>query len=432
MGDLVTRVPAQKLGEPTYDSPLAARFREGEFVSDDLFAFAFDDVDKLGTPEALAFEHAGPRQRIYHNPFDTRVGIVTCGGLCPGLNNVIRSATQELRWNYGVTRVYGIKYGYEGLNPECGHEPIDLTIDYVDSIHHAGGTKLGSSRGHQPPEAMCEQLRRFGINVLLCIGGDGTQRGAHALQLETEKRGMKVSIVGIPKTIDNDVAYCDRSFGVTTAVAEAVRALNAAHEEARGAYNGIGLVKLMGRDAGFIAAMATVASQEVNFTLIPEQPFKLEGERGFLALLEKRLKARQHALVVVAEGAGQDLFDQEALGYDKSGNRRYGDIGLLLREKIEEYFRSKQIPVAIKYIDPSYTIRSVPANSEDAALCDQYARQAVHAAMAGKTDMVVSSTRGNFVHVPSELVTATKRRLSLTSYLWRAVLSSTRQPAVIG
>jgi 6-phosphofructokinase 1 len=242
--------------------------------------------------------------------------------------------------------------------------------------------------------------------------------------------GLPVSVVGVPKTIDNDVAFCDRSFGFTSAVEQATCALSAAHEEARGALYGIGLVKLMGRDAGFIAAAATLASQDVNFCLVPEQRFELDGQSGLLAMLEKRLRDRGHAVIAVAEGAGQDLFPK-ADQTDASGNRRYGDIGLLLKQRIESHFKAAQVPITLKYIDPSYLIRSVPANTEDSILADQFARLAVHAAMAGRTEMVLCFCRGGFAHVPSQLLTSTRKKMPLDGPLWRGVLAATGQPAVM-
>lgn len=423
--------PVARLGESRIESPLRKKFGEMEFTDENARVIAFDDPALLGTDKAFVFERAGARERIFHDPSKTTAAIVTCGGLCPGLNDVIRSATLELHHNYGVKRVLGIRYGYLGLNPSSGHEPIVLEPDSVESIHRLGGTHLASSRGPQDCAVMAEYLKKLGVNVLLCVGGDGTQRGAFALSQQCRKMNMPVSVVGVPKTIDNDVAFCERSFGFTTAVAMAAMAVSAAHEEARGALYGIGLVKLMGRDAGFISAGAALASQDVNFCLIPEQPFALDGARGLLAMVEKRLHDRGHAVIAAAEGAGQELFASDDQT-DASGNRRLGDIGVLLKEKIEAHFKSKQMPITLKYIDPSYMIRSVPANTEDSILADAYARMAVHAAMAGRTEMVLCFTRGTFAHVPSELLTSTKKRMPLSSPLWRGVLSTTGQPAVMG
>ena len=235
--------------------------------------------------------------------------------------------------------------------------------------------------------------------------------------------------MGIPKTIDNDIAYVTRTFGLATAIDEARKVLDCAHAEAKGAPNGISIVKLMGRDSGFIAAGATVASQQVNFALIPEMPFALDGPNGFLRVLKRRILARQHAVIAVAEGAGQDLLGCLPEQRDASGNVIHGDIGLFLKERIGSFFRDEGIPVSIKYFDPSYIIRSVPANTADNLLCDQLGRQAVNAAMAGKTCMIVGEWHGMFTHVPMELVAGRRKRIDLESNVWLSVMMATGQPA---
>ncbi|HPP51333.1 MAG TPA: ATP-dependent 6-phosphofructokinase [Thermoguttaceae bacterium] len=378
--------------------------------------------------EEMLFEKAGPRQQIFFDPRQVRAALVTCGGLCPGLNNVIRSAFLELHMNYGVPEVLGIRYGFRGLNPAVGDPPIRLTLEMVERIHQTGGTILGSSRGPQEAAVMVDFLVDQKIQVLLCIGGDGTQQGAQKIFEEIQRRRLPIAVVGVPKTIDNDILYCERSFGFTTAVAEAARVLDCAHMESKGAPYGIGLVKLMGRESGFIAAAATLASQEVNFTLIPESPFVLEGEGGFLAALRRRLLDRRHAVIVVAEGAGQDLLGGPSPQRDASGNRKLQDIGLFLKERITAYFAEHGPEVSLKYIDPSYIIRSVPASSEDDILCDQFARHAVHAAMAGKTGMMIGLQHGAFIHVPWSLSVGRRRYVEEEGDLWAAVLAATGQP----
>ena len=378
------------------------------------------------TPDLL-FEKAGPRQTLFFHPARVRAAIVTCGGLCPGLNNVIRSAYRQL-CNYGVREVFGIRYGYRGLNPASGLDPIPITDDMVDDIHRDGGTILGSSRGNQPVDVMVDFLHDRGINVLLTLGGDGTQRGAHAIATEALRRGLPLSVVGIPKTIDNDIQYVQRTFGFASAVDRARDVLSCAHAEAKAYPNGVALVKLMGRDSGFIAAAATLASQEVNFTLIPEVRFALEGERGFLRLLEKRLARKGHALIAVAEGAGQELLDDGAKRCDASGNVLHKDIGTYLRGRLTEHFKARSIELNLKYIDPSYIIRSVPANSDDAVLCDMYARNAVHAALAGKTDVVIGFWN-DFIHVPIAMAIEQRRKVEPDGMLWNGVLAATGQCA---
>ena len=378
--------------------------------------------------EEQAFEEAGPQRRVFFDPAETTAAFVTCGGLSPGLNNVIRSGFLELTYNYGVKRVLGIRNGYAGLNPDTGLEPIFLTQRAVQSIHHLGGTVLGSSRGMHAPPILVDFLESREIDILFCIGGDGTQRGAHAIQQEVARRGLKKAIVGIPKTIDNDVAFVELSFGYVTALEAASEVLRGAHVEATGAPNGIGLVKLMGRDAGFIAAGAAIASQEANFVLVPEVPFPLEGPGGFLEVLERRILTRGHALIVVAEGAGQHLFDDEDGERDASGNKKYHDIGAFLRDRIKAHFAERSLEANLKYIDPSYAIRSVPANAWDRILTDRMARAAVHAGMAGKTDVMMGYWNQEIVHVPILASISRRKHMSLESDMWNAVLATTGQP----
>jgi 6-phosphofructokinase 1 len=377
-------------------------------------------------PTALGLERAGPRKKIYFDPAKTKAAVVTCGGLCPGINNIIRTTVFELMHNYGVPEVLGIRYGYEGLNPKVGRPPIKLTPECVENIHHQGGTILGTSRGPQDPSCTVDFLASQGVNILICIGGDGTQRGAHAIAKEIARRKLQIAVVGVPKTIDNDIKFCFTTFGFATAVGEAATVINRAHVEARAVYNGIGLVKLMGREAGFIAAAATIASGEANFCLIPELPLVLEGEKGFLEKLKRRLQAREHAVVVVAEGAGQNLMDTSG-ELDASGNLRLGDIGDFLRERIENYLKAENVPVSIKYFDPSYFIRSLPAAAVDALMCERFARAAVHAAMAGKSEMLVGLWHSHLVHVPLAISTGAKKRLDPESELWTSVLALTGQ-----
>jgi len=373
----------------------------------------------------LQFEVAGPRARLFFEGNKTRAGIVTCGGLCPGLNNVIRSLFQELHYRYGVSEVMGFRGGYSGLDPDCSREPIKITPELVDCIHEQGGTVLGSSRGPVDVTRAVDNLIARRINILFTVGGDGTQRGANDLYQEARKRGYALAVVGVPKTIDNDVTFVSRSFGFTSAVEAARHVLRCAHTEARSVERGVGLVKLMGRHAGFVTAAAVVASQEVNFALIPEVPFKLEG---FLAALKERLRTKSHALIAVAEGAGQDLLKTATSECDASGNIKLKDIGPFLREKIDNYFKAEGAPVVLRYFDPSYEVRSCPANCEDALLCDIYARHAVHAAMAGKTGIVIGYLHDRFIHVPIEVLAKKTKRLDPNTGWWHAVLAATGQP----
>lgn len=380
---------------------------------------------EIGADPGLQFELAGPRRTLFFDAKQSRAGIVTCGGLCPGLNNVIRSLFLELHYGYGVGEVLGFRGGYSGLDPVRGAPPVKITPQFVDDIHQKGGTILGSSRGPVDIGRAVDNLIARHINILFTIGGDGTQRGAHEIYQEARRRGHALSVVGVPKTIDNDVGFVSRTFGFFSAIEEAKRVLDCAHTEARSVPGGIGLVKLMGRHAGFITAGAVVASQDVNFALIPEVPFALDS---FLAALKRRMLSKSHAVIAVAEGAGQNLLAADATERDTSGNVKLRDIGPFLRERIETYFKAEGIPVVMRYFDPSYQVRSRPANCEDALLCDLFARHAVHAAMAGKTGVVIGFLHERFIHVPIEQLAAHTKRLDPASGWWRSVLAATGQP----
>mgnify|MGYP000882757023 FL=1 len=415
----------QRLGECTIPSPMTTV----QFVSDDervLYHGTLREIQVFQSSgqQPPAFEMAGPRQHIFFDPSKLRCGIVTCGGLCPGLNDVIRSIVLALFHHYGVRTVFGFRYGYEGLTNKYGHEPVELTPDLVADIQEKGGTILGSSRGPQDPVEMVDMLERMSVGVLFAVGGDGTLRGARAIAQEIGRRNLKISVVGIPKTIDNDISAVDMSFGFVTAVSEARGAICAAHAEALGARNGVGLVKLMGRESGFIAAYASAATNHVNFCLIPEVSFTLEA---LVRALEQRLKHRGHAVIVVAEGAGQDLI-QRTGDRDASGNVRFSDVGLYLKDQIVNHFKKTGTELNLKYIDPSYMIRSMPASPYDSAFCLMLGHNAVHAAMAGRTNMVVGNWRRQFTHVPVALAVSARKKIEPDGRLWSNVLSCTGQP----
>lgn len=408
-------------------SPLYKFVNENERILYDATVENFNRCKENGeTP--ISFEKAGPKETIFFEPAKTKVGIVTCGGLCPGVNNVIRSLVNQLYYRYGITRILGIKYGYEGLISKYNHPVVELTPAMVSYIHQSGGTFLGTSRGNQDVGQMVDTLEILNINILFTIGGDGTLRGAHAIHEEIKKRNLKIAVAGIPKTIDNDIDLIQKSFGFETAFSIANDIIRNAHNEAHGAHNGIAVVKLMGRDSGFIAASAALAIQEVNFVLVPEISFDLYGPRGFLKVLRKRLELRHHAVVVVAEGAGQDLFEQTELQKDASGNIKHKDIGVFLKEKIEEEFDAKEFPYSIKYIDPSYIIRSAPANANDSKFCNLLAQNAVHAAVAGKTDFVVGYWNNEFTLIPIPMSVRKRKKIDIEDELWWNVLEATGQP----
>ena len=422
--DYLQSVP--RLGECKIPSPV----RRHEFVDEDERILVTENcslvkflTDKLGREPS--FERAGPHQKIYHDPNWTRVGILTAGGLCPGLNNVIKGLVEILSFDYGIKTIFGIRFGFAGLIPKFGYEPLMLDPEVVDTIHELGGTILGSSRGQQPTDEIVDTLVRMNINVLFVIGGDGSLRCARDVAEECLRRGLKISVVGVPKTIDNDLQFVGRSFGFETAVAEATAVIRSAHMEARGTFNGVGLVKLMGRDSGFITAYATIANPVVNFCLIPEIDFTAEA---LLEALERRFASgKTHAVVVVAEGAGQRLIEGESAGVDASGNVLKKDIGEFLKRHIANHFKAKGVISSVKYFDPSYMIRSVPARGTDAIRCYMLARSAVHAAMAGRTNCVVGQTAEWNTLVPIRLATIERQKVNPKSDLWRSVMDATGQ-----
>ena len=415
----------QRLGECRIGSPISdIRFvGESEHVLYNSNLKKIERLQKAGKRPPV-FEKAGPREKIYFDPSKLKCGIVTCGGLCPGLNDVIRAIVLALHYHYDVRTIFGFPYGFEGLSHKYGHAPIELTPANVEDIHQKGGTILGSSRGPQDVAEMVDCLERMNIGLLFTIGGDGTLRGARAIAEEIGSRNLKIGVIGIPKTIDNDISYVEQSFGFATAVSEATTSIYSAHTEAAGARNGIGLVKLMGRESGFIAAYACLANSSVNFCLIPEVEFTFEG---IVKALKERLEKRNHAVIVVGEGAGQNLMEATQQR-DASGNIRFGDIGTFLKDQITAYFREAGTEITLKYIDPSYNIRSMPANAQDSAFCLLLGHNAVHAAMAGRTNMVVGFWKNEFTHVPIHTAVSERKRINANGFLWNSVLAATGQP----
>ncbi|MBL0715753.1 MAG: ATP-dependent 6-phosphofructokinase [Desulfosarcina sp.] len=432
-GEIKTNIPV--LGEAKIDSPIQ-RWKQGGKTAN--FISSEDSVLVDVTPSGLeklfrenrplpSFEMAGPRAQIYFDPSKLRCALVTCGGLCPGLNDIIRSIVLGLFYGYGVRHIYGIKYGLQGFIPRYGHDVVDLAPAEVVHIQNMGGSILGSSRGPQSIEEIIDTLDRMNIGILFMIGGDGTLKAASLIANAISERNLRISVIGIPKTIDNDIHMVSRSFGFDTAVDIATQAIKGAHNEAGSYSNGIGLIKLMGRHSGFIAATATLAQQDVNFVLIPEIAVDLEGPNGLFTNLEARLEQRGHAVIVVAEGALQELLENGENLTDASGNVRLHDVGLFVRDRIKAYFQGKNIEINLKYIDPSYMIRSVPANANDSVFCGFLGRDAVHAGMAGKTQMIVGHWNNHFVHIPMALSASKRKQVNPNGKLWSTVLEATGQ-----
>ncbi len=388
-------------------------------------------MDKIRNKEAVAsFEMAGPREKIYFDPSKLKCAVVTCGGLCPGINDIIRALVLELYYGYRVRHVFGIRYGLQGFIPKYGHDLVDLTPHVVTNILEMGGSILGSSRGPQDIDEIVDCLERSNISLLFMIGGDGTIMAASKIADHISEKGLNISVIAIPKTIDNDIFMVSRSFGFETAVEVATQAIRGAHNEAESYPKGIGMIKLMGRYSGFIAATAALAEQSVNFVLIPEIDFDLDGENGLLNKLGKRLADRNHCVIVVAEGAGQKYFESAENSCDESGNIRLKDIGMYLKDVITGHFSKNNIEISLKYIDPSYMIRSLPANANDSIFCSFLARNAVHAGMAGKTKMLIGHWNDYFVHIPLSATAGKRKQVDPHGPLWRSVLESTGQGAL--
>jgi 6-phosphofructokinase 1 len=423
------------LGRCSIASPLALSRRADDMIpnfvpEDRLIRYRIEAVPGVTTPADRKdlLEVAGPREKLYFSPSHVHAGIVTCGGLCPGLNDVIRAIVRSLWYLYGVRRITGIRYGYKGLLPDYGFEVMQLNPEIVDDIHKIGGTILGTARGGgNRTSEIVDTMEQLNLNILFTIGGDGTQKGALAIAEEIERRQLKIAIVGIPKTVDNDIEFVEKTFGFDTAVVKASEAVAAAHMEAHSQINGIGLVRLMGRESGFIAVHTVLAVHEANLVLIPEVPFGLEGPGGMLAYIEKRLERRHHAVIVVAEGAGQDILATQA-AFDASGNRRLGDIGLYLKERIQAHFDANKIEINLKYIDPSYMIRSATAEPIDSMYCERLGNNAVHAAMAGKTRLLIGLVNNEFVHIPIEAAISRRKFVNPEGSLWRDATEATQQP----
>jgi 6-phosphofructokinase 1 len=428
------------LGTARITSPMAAMLearRTTEHYVNEADRILYDDTlagvsSRDRSVDLPSMEPGGPRAKIFFDPSKTRVAIVTCGGLCPGLNDVIAGLVRTLTYHYQVRRVMGIRNGYQGFVAAYGHDVVELTPETVRDRVTDGGTMLGTSRGPQDVEEIVDCLERLHVNILFVVGGDGSMRGAMNIADAIDERNLKLAVVGVPKTIDNDIPFIDQSFGFQTAFAYASDAIRAASVEATSTANGIGLVKLMGRHSGFIACYAALARSGADAVLIPEVPFALDGDGGLLSYLLKRVEERGSAVVVVAEGAGQDQLESTQGARDASGNARLQDIGPFLRRRIEDRFAQDGVETSIRYIDPSYAIRSVPANPYDSVYCVRLAQAAVHAAMSGRTEMVVGRYRRRFVHIPMAAAVSRRNQVDPQGDLWLAVLQSTGQPVQFG
>ncbi|WGL58873.1 ATP-dependent 6-phosphofructokinase [Pigmentibacter sp. JX0631] len=436
-------IPA--FGQANVSSPLKGSFQTENFIDDGkdriLVDISLEGLLKASRPDngkilfqPPTFELAGPREKIFWNPENLKVAIVTCGGLAPGLNNVIQNLVTFLFERYRVKNIYGVPYGYQGFT----HDPLTKRFAFgwrrldalsVQNIDFEGGSVLGTGRGHSNPVSIVDALMLRDINILFTIGGDGTLAGANAIHEEIKRRKVPIALIGIPKTIDNDVLWVSKTFGFESAVGKAVEALRCAQTEARSAFHGIGLVKIMGRNCGALTATAAVAMNDIDFVLVPEVPIVLEGQNGLLNAIVRRVIEKGYITIAVAEGAGQDLFPPSEIQKDLSGNIKLKDIGKFLQQKITEEFKTRNIETTLKYIDPSYMLRSQTTSADDSVFCAKLGQNAVHAAMAGKTGCMIGYAFEHFTHVPLTAVTLGKKHLDINEPLWLSVLASTGQPA---
>lgn len=406
------------------------------FIPQDAFVYPLSTVNYNIThgPEKessdLEFIKGGPRSQIYFSPKKVVAAIVTCGGLCPGLNVVIREITYTLWQNYGVSKIYGIQYGYRGFYT---YNWIELTPQTTKHIHKLGGTILGSSRGGFDIKKIMARIKSKGVNQIYIIGGDGTLRGASAIHDYVKQKKLEISVISLPKTIDNDIPIIDRSFGYQTSVEEALKAINSAETEAMSAEYGIGLVKLMGRAAGHIALEACLSQRSVNVLLIPEIKFELYGPKGFLEYVYRRLLNKHHCVIVVAEGASEAVLDADFpdLGVDPSGNKILPDIGTFIKSKIVKYCADKGLESTLKYIDPTYMIRTTASNAFDTQICAQLAYNSVHGAMSGFSGFCTGLVHNRCCYIPIDMLKQGNRRIKPKSRKWQRLLAATGQPSFL-
>ncbi len=432
-------------GQANYPSPLKNTFSHNNFIDDTkdriLFDISYEQLKKYLSLNSIKnklaipnFELAGPRENIFWNPEAIKVAIVTCGGLAPGLNNVVQSLVTFLHERYKVQSIFGVPYGYQGFTHDeetkrfyFGWHRLDALS--VQNIDFEAGSVLGTGRGHSNPETIVDALMIREIDILFTIGGDGTLTGAHAIYEEIKKRNMPISLIGIPKTIDNDVLWVSKSFGFESSVGKAVEALRCAQSEARSAFHGVGLVKIMGRNSGALTATAAAAMNDIDFVLIPEVPLKLEGEAGLLNAIVRKVLDKGYITIAVAEGAGQDLFSEGEIQKDASGNIKLKDIGKFIQKEISAEFKKRNIELNLKYIDPSYILRAQTTTADDSVFCANLGQNAVHAAMTGKTGCMIGYAHERFTHVPLKAVTLGKKCLDINEPLWLSVLAATGQPS---
>lgn len=415
----------------------------GIYRSPESRRLATADVDILrlfeqaGSPPP-SFPEAGPRKELCFDPHRVKAAVVTTGGLAPGLNSVVHSIvdrhfnTYELNETLGGA-VYGIYDGFRGLR-DCASNSTTLnpkvTLDWL----RQGGSNLGSIRFRDPQgekhlvDEIAKSITQMAIDILYVIGGDGSQLIAH----KVAQAVPSISVLGVPKTMDNDVLWVRESFGFDTTVEQATHAINALHFEAQSTRR-VGLLQFFGAESGFVAANAALASGQVDLVLIPEAFNNLSDEqlqhywKMLLGHLDDRVKRQAHmphAIVVVAEGVETALVQQKSR---KLG--RKGDFLELLKQDIAGKVRDRRGRCLEIFVnEPRHYIRSGAANAHDQIFCERLGALAVDNGLAGYTNCMVSHWLTEYVLVPLELVVQGQKSIQTSGMFWRQVETSTGQP----
>mmetsp|Transcript_20291 Transcript_20291/g.48093 ORF Transcript_20291/g.48093 Transcript_20291/m.48093 type:complete len:415 (+) Transcript_20291:167-1411(+) len=395
-----------------------------EMVAGNIIQNSDPDTQKPNPLLSSGCLRANAARQLFWEPNKVKAAVVTCGGLCPGLNSIIRGVTKCL-WNeYGVREILGITAGYNGLSDPETHPPVKLTEEMVRDIHMKGGSIIKAARGGFDAEKICDNLQRLGITVLFLVGGDGTQFAGHLLYEAARKRRLAVSIVGIPKSIDNDVVLFDRTFGFDTAVAKASEVIRNALVEASSCDRGVGIVKLMGRDSGFVAMHAATAADVVDLCMIPEVKVDM---KDVIEHVDATLAKKKYMVIAVAEGAGQELVSTGK--QDDTGHTVYGDIGVFLKDTLNKHLKASGGRTF--YIDPSYIIRSVPITPNDHIYCVRLANDAVHTAMRGYTGVCVGAMHNVVCMLPSRLIASGKKKVRPHSSSWQGCVQTCNMPAAL-
>jgi len=319
-----------------------------------------------------------------------KIGLLTGGGDCAGLNAVIRAAVKRAE-EYGW-EVVGIRYGWSGLI-----EPDFITLSFknISNIYKLGGTILKTTRTNpfkytDGPEKVIRNAKKLGLDGLIAIGGDDTLGAATKLY----KMGLKV--VGVPKTMDNDLSVTDYTFGFDSAVNEAMHALDNLLQTGE-SHDRVMIAEVMGRHTGWVAAHAGMAAG-ANLILVPEEPFDIEDVVSFIK--KRREKGDKATLIVVSEGAilknVPKAFAKDGK-VDDFGHVKLGGIGQFLAEELE-----KRIGGEIRATSLGHTIRGGPPSAFDRVLSSRFGLAAVDLIKENKFGMMVALRGTQIVSVNIE------------------------------